>query len=628
VATPPTRVSFNVPTSGNFSANGASKVTASFAVQAGDLIVVMGSICNAYTYVAGNPSASGGSVTWTPRAQAGATGTNNSGAWLWTGAVGASATITVTLTRPTATNDFWGFSATVWRNHGGVGAVFNGNNATGSGAPSVAATCSANSAVQCQVNDWNAVTTARTWRTINGSAESESTYVAVAGQHTVYGGYRADTGSAGSITQGLTAPSNLRWVLVGVEILGTTSGTTHDLTSTGTGTSTGSLAVNLAQKTSSTGTGTTTGSANLLLAPGALSASGSGSTTGSANLTATLALSASGAAQTAGSVDVTLNVAPLSLSATGTGTTGGSAALRLVMPLGATGTGTSTGSADLTIVGGPLGLSAIGTGQTGGSLAMTATLTASSTGTGATTGSLAMISTLKVSAGGAAGTTGAAAMSIRHGVSATGTGQTAGSLEVTIPFGDTYQLTATGTGTTSGSLELTPIIALSASGAGTTAGSLAMIRTGQLRGMGLGGQTSGSLVLNIRAKLTASGSGQATGSLEMRVSTLRLSSTGYTFSSGSLDLTEPQFSFSPPTHEEPMRVDPDRRNAPLSYYRLTYAPSLVKVGGTWTAMRTPPPELLAGLTAGEDYFLGGFEYEIDQHTARELALAGYTSTPI
>lgn len=225
MATPPTRVSYNVPASGNYSTATTPKTTASFNVTAGDLIVVLCSIENADTPSAVTPSASGGSVTWTSRVTQSTGGQNQSAAYCWTGAVGATATgITVSLARPSssALTLWWGFSATLVRSHGGVGVTFGGNNGTGSGAPSVAATCSDNSLVLCVVNDWNAIDgTTRTWRTINGAAETEALYFRDAAHHTVYGGYRLDTGSAGSVTQGLTTPSTMRWVMAGVEILGT-----------------------------------------------------------------------------------------------------------------------------------------------------------------------------------------------------------------------------------------------------------------------------------------------------------------------------------------------------------------------------------------------------------------------
>lgn len=224
MATPPTRVSYNVPATGNFSSTATSRTTAAFDVQAGDIIVVLASIENGSTPTAVTPYASGGSVTWTSRASQ-SPSANQSAAYCWTGAVGATATgITVTLNRPSSTTTlWWGMSATVYRNHGGVGVAFSGNNGTATNsAPSVSATCAANSAVVCQVNDWNAADgTSRTWRTINGVAETETVYFRDATHHTVYGAFRADTGPAGSITQGLTAPTGQRWVLAGVEILGT-----------------------------------------------------------------------------------------------------------------------------------------------------------------------------------------------------------------------------------------------------------------------------------------------------------------------------------------------------------------------------------------------------------------------
>lgn len=226
MATPPTRAAYAVPASGNYSSAPASFTTAAFNVTAGDLIVVAYSIEADNSWAPTTPSASGGTVTWTQRVnQAGGGGAGTqSAAACYTGVVGATATgITVTVNRPTSNATlFWGMSATVWTAHGGVGVVFSGNNGTGSGAPSVAATCSANSGVQCLINDWNAIDgTTRTWLTINGAAESESLYFRNTVNHAAYGGYRTDTGAAGSITQGLSTPSTMRWVMAGVEILGT-----------------------------------------------------------------------------------------------------------------------------------------------------------------------------------------------------------------------------------------------------------------------------------------------------------------------------------------------------------------------------------------------------------------------
>jgi hypothetical protein len=62
----------------------------------------------------------------------------------------------------------------------------------------------------------------------------------------------------------------------------------------------------------------------------------------------------------------------------------------------------------------------------------------------------------------------------------------------------------------------------------------------------------------------------------------------------------------------------------LSYFRLTYAASVVKVNGTFTSIRTPAPELLEGLTEGIDYFRGGCQYEVSAALADELEAAGYS----
>jgi hypothetical protein len=233
---PPDRISYNTPASGNFSSAPASFTTNTFDVVNGDLIVVMASTEAANTNANVTPSASGGSVTWTLKEDETGGATQQSAAWCWYGEVGATASgITVTVNRPTTTTTtHWGMSATVYRNHGGVGVGFTGNNGQVTpSAPGVAATVGRNSALQVQINDWNAADgTSRTWRTINGAAQSESLYYRDAARHSVYGGYTLDTGSGGSVTQGLTAPTGMRWVLVGIEILGVEDAGTTQVTST------------------------------------------------------------------------------------------------------------------------------------------------------------------------------------------------------------------------------------------------------------------------------------------------------------------------------------------------------------------------------------------------------------
>lgn len=652
-----------------FGSNSNPKTTSAFDATAGDVLVD----CSAeedYTSDAVTVTNSGTAQTWAltqPSLTSNVCFTQMSHCEMST-----TQNMTVTATKSTGGGSYWGHNCLHYTDSDGRG------NTTISTSRTVSITTTQDdSSIVVLITDWSASDwgSTRDWITVGGVAATEMTYFRNSSRYTVGIARWDGVGAAGSKAVGLGSGPTSGVRLVAIEILGTAaSGTTYDLSATGTGTSTGSLDVSLVAgplslsatgtgsstgsvnlllgpgAMSASGTGTTTGSVNLLLAPGALSASGSSTTTGSANLNATLALSASGASQTAGSVDVTLDVAPLALSATGsssstgslavdlqlscsstgTGQTAGSLAVSETLALSSTGTGQSAGSLSVTIVGGSVthALAATGTGTTSGSLVLTATLAAGATGTGTSSGSAALISTLEVSASGTDASTGTAAITVRHGIAATGTGQTAGSLDVTIPFGDTHFVSATGTGTTDGSVAVTLMADLSATGEGTTAGSLVLIRTGQMRLMGVDGQTSGSLVLNLEHQLAASGEGQTEGSLAMRISTHWLTALGHSNTGGSLELSEPLFSFSMPTHEEPIRVDPDRMFRPLSYYRLTHAPSLVKVNGSWVSMRTPPPELLVGLTAGVDYFIGGYDYEIDQRTARDLALAGYTANPI
>lgn len=451
MATPPTRVLFAQPSS-NWG-TGTSKTTTAFDVQAGDLIVV-------YTYreaqndgTAVTPSASGGSVTWTQRANQSGGNSTVAESICWTGAVGATATgITVSCNRPSTIDMNWGLTVELWRDHGGVGVAFSGNNGTGSGAPSVAATCSANSAVTCGVCDWNAADgTSRTWRTINGAAESESTYFRNSAAYANYQGYRTDTGAAGSITQGLTAPSTMRWVLTGVEILGT-SGTTHNIAATGSGTTDGSVPLRVTMDLRSTGTGTTDGTAALTLNVLNITATGSGQTDGSVALGIVTPLSATGSGVTDGTAALR---ALLDLRATGTGATDGSVALTITAggtthSIASTGTGTTDGSVAL-VIHPPWPLTATGSGTTGGTADLRLHLGIVSVGTGTTGGDCFTRQTMHMRALGIVQSGGSVALRLTAQMTATGTGQTGGSVSLTLPI---LRITTTGHSYSGGSVVL------------------------------------------------------------------------------------------------------------------------------------------------------------------------------
>lgn len=81
------------------------------------------------------------------------------------------------------------------------------------------------------------------------------------------------------------------------------------------------------------------------------------------------------------------------------------------------------------------------------------------------------------------------------------------------------------------------------------------------------------------------------------------------------------FIFQPPTYEEPMRT----HVRPLNYYRLTWANSIVRIGGVLTSVRTPSAAVVAAAgIEGVDYFRGGGVYTVTSATKIELESLGYT----
>lgn len=83
------------------------------------------------------------------------------------------------------------------------------------------------------------------------------------------------------------------------------------------------------------------------------------------------------------------------------------------------------------------------------------------------------------------------------------------------------------------------------------------------------------------------------------------------------------YRFEPPTHEEPMRTD----TPPLRYFRLTWANTIIKISGVYTAVRSPSgDQLKAAGIEGTDYFRGGYVYFVNQTVRDSLVAAGYTLT--
>lgn len=83
-------------------------------------------------------------------------------------------------------------------------------------------------------------------------------------------------------------------------------------------------------------------------------------------------------------------------------------------------------------------------------------------------------------------------------------------------------------------------------------------------------------------------------------------------------------SFEPPSHEEPIRTT----TKPLCYFRLTYANSIVRIGGVLTSVRSPSAEVVAAAgVEGVDYFRGGGVYQVSDATKTELESLGYVVGP-
>lgn len=223
---PPTRVATYQVSS--WSTTTKPKTITDIPVEDGDILVI-----EAFTYdnagadlFATAPTAtvtSGGaaySLTYTARQ------THNLSGYcshkVWTAPITVtSAGITMSVTYG-ATGHQWGFTVTVYRDHGGVG-VSNKANAA-SGGPSVTlAGCTANSAIHLGNADYSAVTGARTYRTGDAGSFTEDVYVN-ASQLIGSVGYYPDSGAAGSKTVGISSPATQKYTTIALEILGVEDG--------------------------------------------------------------------------------------------------------------------------------------------------------------------------------------------------------------------------------------------------------------------------------------------------------------------------------------------------------------------------------------------------------------------
>jgi hypothetical protein len=201
-----------------WTAGGAKSLT--MTCTAGDVLVLY----------AGNEQATSkvqpptGGLTWTERAfNPGATGADSH---IFTATVPSSGSQTITCqngTGPT-TVDLWGFGIIRFSGSTGIGAVGTAGPTTG--APSLTLTgVVANSAIVHFHTDYAAVAPGSpVYLTADAGAFTETAQYTSSGRYTLYGGYHASAGAAGTKIVGQSAPTGQNYCLVAVEVKGTTGG--------------------------------------------------------------------------------------------------------------------------------------------------------------------------------------------------------------------------------------------------------------------------------------------------------------------------------------------------------------------------------------------------------------------
>lgn len=194
-----------------YSGTTSPKTSSSLSVQAGDLLVVTAGGSDGTTL--NTPTNSGAALTWTLQASV-ALGTSWGTAYVWTATVDTNRSLTVSVSRNTGggTTNF-GFTAYAYRNHAGVGNVAFGN--VSSTAAALSLTTSANSAVALAATDFNPATGTATWRSVNGAPTVD---VDTTANNRFYAANYPGTGTAGTNTYGLSAPTGMKWSAVAVEI--------------------------------------------------------------------------------------------------------------------------------------------------------------------------------------------------------------------------------------------------------------------------------------------------------------------------------------------------------------------------------------------------------------------------
>lgn len=203
----------------SFGTTANAATTGTFDALAGDVLVAVGISEDAsYPITITN---NGAALTWTEQQQVNVASYTR--VYIWTTVLAGDRTgLTVTFT--TVSFGMHGGNVLTYRGSDGVGAS-NKTNVSGA-APSLGLTTAQdNSAIIIANGDWNAADgTTRTWRTVNGSAATEQSYLRDSAHYSAYVGRHIDAGTAGAKTVGLSAPSGQKYSIAAVEVKGSASG--------------------------------------------------------------------------------------------------------------------------------------------------------------------------------------------------------------------------------------------------------------------------------------------------------------------------------------------------------------------------------------------------------------------
>lgn len=229
-----------------------SPKSASVTVANGDALVVI-AIVEDESRSLSTPT--GGGLTYTLQEEVNVN--NFTHVYVWTALSSSGQTFTLDVAHASGDNTMWyGMIVLRFSSVTSIGAAEKTN--ISSGAPSLSiTTTSANSSLVIANGDWNATDgTSRTWRSVNGSAATETTYFRDASHYTVFTGYHTDAGAAGAKTVGLSAPSGQKYSIASVELVGGSSGTTCSPTGVATGEAFGTAVVSTTITCSPTGIAT------------------------------------------------------------------------------------------------------------------------------------------------------------------------------------------------------------------------------------------------------------------------------------------------------------------------------------------------------------------------------------